>query len=90
MKELLTKRRLQDACLAQGWPQTTPKQSAYKNKRFKKKLNGYTLHIGDSVEQSPLAATPAHPGQPSCQGSSGPVTVGQAGQLKVELVLLAP
>lgn len=50
LKVLLTK-KVQDSCLAQGWPQVMPKQTAYKNKSFKKTY-GYTLHIGDSIEDS--------------------------------------
>jgi len=47
--ERLTK-KVQDSCFAEGWPQTTPKQTAYKNRSLKK--SGYILHIGDSTEES--------------------------------------
>lgn len=50
LKDLLTK-KVRDSCLAQDWPQTMPKQTAYKTKSFFLK-NGYTLHIGDSIEDS--------------------------------------
>lgn len=50
LKDLLTK-KVQDSCLAQGWPQVMPKQLAYKNKSLKQ-THGYTLHIGDSIQDS--------------------------------------
>lgn len=47
---LKDKEKVQDSCLAEGWPQTMPKQTAYKKEKFK--TQGYTLHTEDSTEDS--------------------------------------
>lgn len=82
-------RKLQNSHPAQAWLWVMPKQAAYKNKRFFKKWI-YTTY---RRLQSPWMAILEQPGPAQLQGQRGsciPVTLGGVGQLKVELVPLAP
>lgn len=65
LKGLLTKKGAQDSCLAHGWPQTMPKQIAYKNRSLK------TMGIRCTSPQRTVCRQPPRTSsqdQPSSQG----------------------